>query len=207
MPGTKLFSWGFPAQLTTSTSWINVCSRSWGYIGKRKGKGEIKTDRERENGEGGQVGDNKMSVFCFLRKAIQTSRVAHFAKHLTLPFSSCASDCCHELCIRGGTKKKQSVQKRQARLRTTASSEVQPPFPATGDWLGVFWKAALSKSSLAFNQDPISLHSTVSPARTHSEGTWLTAPNLLPMRKPGWPEGWQRHGANLGTVLSLTPWI
>lgn len=88
MPGTKLFSWGFPAKsyLTTSTSWINVCSRSWGYIGKRKGKGEIKTDRERENGEGGQVGDNKMSVFCFLRKAIQTSRVAHFAKHLTFQF-------------------------------------------------------------------------------------------------------------------------
>lgn len=27
-----------------------------------------------------------MSVFCFLRKAIQTSRVAHFAKHLTFQF-------------------------------------------------------------------------------------------------------------------------
>lgn len=112
MPGTKLFSWGFPAKsyLTTSTSWINVCSRSWGYIGKRKGKGEIKTDRERENGEGGQVGDNKMSVFCFLRKAIQTSRVAHFAKHLTFQFmrKRLLSRAVHQ---RGGQRKNRACRR------------------------------------------------------------------------------------------------
>lgn len=206
MPGTKLFSWGFPAKsyLTTSTSWINVCSRSWGYIGKRKGKGEIKTDKEK-TGKEVKWGTTRCLSFAFLEKQSKPAELPTLRN--TWPFSSRASDCCHELCIRGGTKEEQSVQKRQARLRTTASSEVQPPFRATGDWLEVFWKAAVSKSSLAFNQDPISLHSTVSPARTHSEGTWLTAPNLLPMRKPGWPEGWQRHGANLGTVLSLTPWI
>lgn len=99
MPWTKSFDRGFPAKsyLTTNSNRINLCSRSWGHMGKGKGKGEVETDGKRKR-KRGQVEDKKMSAFCLLRKAIGTSRVAHFSPHLTS--SSWARACCHEWCRR-----------------------------------------------------------------------------------------------------------